>query len=126
MSDFHDSYPGFSGFPSKVKENKISKKRLNVSQKRKDEGEEEDDGDAVEDSAEYPQCRGSLGHVCQDGEGEIKCGTSVPHGRIVNGDKSSPGVYPWTVGIQFGDKLYCGGSIISNKFVVTAAHCVKG
>ena len=54
------------------------------------------------------------------------CGTSVGHARIVNGNVTSQGAYPWTVGIQFGDKLYCGGSIISHKFVVTAAHCVKG
>ena len=109
-----------------MRENKISKKTLKVSQKRKGDGEEDDDEDLVDDAAEFPRCAGSLGHVCQDRSGEIKCGTSVPHGRIVNGDKSSPGVYPWTVGIQFGDKLYCGGSIISNRFVVTAAHCVKG
>jgi secreted trypsin-like serine protease len=47
-------------------------------------------------------------------------------GRIVNGNKTTPGAYPWAVGIQFGDKLYCGGSLITNRFVITAAHCVKG
>lgn len=57
----------------------------------------------------------------------VECGTSIGgHARIVNGNVTTMGAYPWTVGIQFGDKLYCGGSIISNKFVITAAHCVKG
>ena len=75
----------------------------------------------------YPRCRGSKAGVCYDTDREIKCGTSVPsYARIVNGVITTPGSYPWTVGIQFGDKLYCGGSIISNRFIVTAAHCVKG
>jgi len=117
---------GFNGFPNTVKGNKISKKTLNVSQKRKDGDDELDAGGYEGPVTEYPRCGGQLAHVCQDSAGQLMCGTSVPHGRIVNGDKTRAGVYPWTVGIQFGDKLYCGGSIISNRFVVTAAHCVKG
>ena len=117
---------GFNGFPNTVKGNKISKKTLNVSQKRKDGDDELDAGGYDGPVTEYPRCGGQLAHVCQDSAGQLMCGTSVPHGRIVNGDKTRAGVYPWTVGIQFGDKLYCGGSIISNRFVVTAAHCVKG
>ena len=54
-----------------------------------------------------------------------ECGTSVRYGRIVNGNASRPGSYPWTVGIQYGEKLYCGGSLITSWFVITAAHCVK-
>ena len=29
------------------------------------------------------------------------------------GNDTIPGAYPWAVGIQFLDKLYCGGSLIS-------------
>ena len=32
---------------------------------------------------------------------------------ITTGDDTTPGAYPWAVGIQFLDKLYCGGSLIS-------------
>jgi len=44
----------------------------------------------------------------------------------VRGNDTIPGAYPWAVGIQFLDKLYCGGSLISSQFIITAAHCVKG
>jgi len=101
---------------------------LDVSQKRKDDEEDEEGSEGP--ARKYPRCRGSEAGVCYDTDREIKCGTSVPSDydrlRIVNGVITSPGSYPWTVGIQFGDKLYCGGSIISNRFIVTAAHCVKG
>ena len=108
-----------------MKKNRITKKKLDVSE-RKDGDEDVDGDDSDVIVTEYPRCEGSQTGVCHDSQGEIRCGTSVPHGRIVNGDKTRAGVYPWTVGIQFGDKLYCGGSIISNRFIVTAAHCVKG
>lgn len=120
---------GFHGFPHTPNKNKkIKKKKLDVSQKRKDDEEDEEGSEGP--ARKYPRCRGSEAGVCYDTDREIKCGTSVPSDydrlRIVNGVITSPGSYPWTVGIQFGDKLYCGGSIISNRFIVTAAHCVKG
>ena len=31
----------------------------------------------------------------------------------IPGNDTIPGAYPWAVGIQFLDKLYCGGSLIS-------------
>ncbi|XP_020819346.1 chymotrypsinogen A-like [Phascolarctos cinereus] len=44
--------------------------------------------------------------------------------RIVNGENAIPGSWPWQVSIQ--DKTgyhFCGGSIIDQYWVVTAAHC---
>jgi len=42
--------------------------------------------------------------------------------RIIFDD---PLLFCWP-GIQFGEKLYCGGSLITNEFIITAAHCLKG
>uniref|UniRef100_A0A7N4V1T0 chymotrypsin n=1 Tax=Sarcophilus harrisii TaxID=9305 RepID=A0A7N4V1T0_SARHA len=42
---------------------------------------------------------------------------------IVNGQNAVPGSWPWQVSLQRNGAHLCGGSLISNKWVVTAAHC---
>ena len=45
--------------------------------------------------------------------------------RIVGGQPASKNEYPWQVGLvtPSGSRPYCGGSLISSKTVLTAAHC---
>lgn len=86
----------------------------------KEETAEEDEG-RHSPRQKLPTCP-----VCLSVEGEhLGCGQPVRNARIVNGNGTTPGAYPWAVGIQFVDKLYCGGSLINKRFVITAAHCVK-
>lgn len=74
---------------------------------------------------QLPVC--PAGSQCKTNQGEpVVCGLAVRSSRIVQGNDTTPGAYPWAVGIQFLDRLYCGGSLISNQWVLTAAHCVKG
>jgi len=49
--------------------------------------------------------------------------------RIVGGDNTLKNEYPWQVGLlgsSFPGTPFCGGSLISDKDVLTAAHCTVG
>uniref|UniRef100_F6Y785 Peptidase S1 domain-containing protein n=1 Tax=Equus caballus TaxID=9796 RepID=F6Y785_HORSE len=44
--------------------------------------------------------------------------------RIVNGEDAVPSSWPWQVSLQTSSGFhFCGGSLISQHWVVTAAHC---
>ncbi|XP_014214746.1 chymotrypsin-2-like [Copidosoma floridanum] len=45
--------------------------------------------------------------------------------RIVNGENAQPGEIPFQVSLQMGYH-FCGGSILNQNYVVTAAHCLYG
>ncbi|XP_014482343.1 PREDICTED: trypsin-7-like [Dinoponera quadriceps] len=46
--------------------------------------------------------------------------------RISGGKSTTINEYPYQVSIHYQNKLLCGGSIISDQWVLTAAHCVYG
>jgi len=43
--------------------------------------------------------------------------------RITNGYTAERGQFPWQVGLIIDNLFFCGGSLISNQWVLTAAHC---
>ncbi|TMW41317.1 hypothetical protein DOY81_013605 [Sarcophaga bullata] len=55
----------------------------------------------------------------------IFCGTALsqPTSRILGGEEASKNDFPYACSIRVDGAHICGGSIISNNKILTAAHC---
>lgn len=51
--------------------------------------------------------------------------SAAPKSKIVNGRIASPGEFPHQISLQFKGQHICGGALISDQHVVTAAHCLN-
>ncbi|XP_049299565.1 brachyurin-like isoform X2 [Anopheles funestus] len=52
---------------------------------------------------------------------------ATPSHRIVNGEEAIPGQFPYQIALltNFGaGTSLCGGSVLTNNYILTAAHCV--
>ena len=49
----------------------------------------------------------------------------VGKSRIIGGHEAEPHAYPWQVSFRQLGQHICGGTIINEKQVLTAAHCVE-
>nr|AQM58424.1 venom s1 protease with cub domain 1 [Pristhesancus plagipennis] len=74
-----------------------------------------------EDSSEHGGPAGQKGTTC-------RCGwANKSNKRVLYGEEASPNEFPWMVALQArvsGGIASCGGSIVTKRHVITAAHCV--
>jgi len=54
-----------------------------------------------------------------------ECGIPGPMDKIVGGTEATPHSYPWMAALFVDDTWFCGGTLISDEWVLTAAHCAK-
>ncbi len=45
--------------------------------------------------------------------------------RIIAGTETGIHEYPWMVSLQLGGNHFCGATLISEDWILTAAHCVE-
>merc|ERR1712066_741419 len=59
---------------------------------------------------------------------QSECGIEGPPAKdkIVGGYEAQENQWPWQVALFIDNAWFCGGSIISENYIMTAAHCADG
>ncbi|XP_067007159.1 brachyurin [Anabrus simplex] len=56
----------------------------------------------------------------------IEGAPEYPEARITNGNTATRGQFPHQAALYLDGSSFCGGSLISTTFILTAAHCAQG
>jgi len=68
---------------------------------------------------------GSISSHKDKGRPKAQCGIEgrSTSDRIVGGEETRPNQFPWQVALYVNGKWICGGSIVSENYILTAGHC---
>ena len=53
----------------------------------------------------------------------IDCGQAQRQQRIIGGTLTEVNEYPWQALLRFDGDPVCGGTVLSEEWIMTAAHC---
>ena len=57
----------------------------------------------------------------------LECGIKGKNGKIVGGNEAGVNEYPWQALLFRNDfAVGCGGTLMNERWVMTAGHCVEG
>ena len=66
-------------------------------------------------------------YACEQKENSCGCQYDPPITmKIVGGEVARSHSWSWIVSVRFRDTHFCGGTILNERFVITAAHCLMG
>nr|XP_057917980.1 chymotrypsin-like protease CTRL-1 [Doryrhamphus excisus] len=63
--------------------------------------------------------------LTRQGTAAQNCGVAPLNTRIAGGEDAQEGSWPWQVYLAVNGQFTCGGMLISNEWVLTAAHCIN-
>lgn len=71
------------------------------------------------------KCGQAEERACNLDQGCVGFETSEPNGelRVVNLTEACPHSWPWQVSLQSEENHYCSGTLIDERWVLTARHC---
>jgi len=68
---------------------------------------------------------GAYGRCCIEACGRRSPNVTNVGPYIINGQWAARGAWPWQVMFKLNGQFQCGGVLLNNRWILTAAHCIQ-